>query len=79
MWIRTDCPTGTDLRSTLKVTSFGDHRIAMSCAILGLFSPGETVIEDTAWGAYRTEFYPAYDYKAQADRQRQEMLAKPKQ
>lgn len=22
------------------------------------------VLEDTAWGAYRTEFYPAYDYKA---------------
>jgi hypothetical protein len=37
------------------------------------------VLEDTAWGAYRTEFYPAYDYKAQAERQRQEMLAKPKQ
>ncbi len=31
-----------------KVTSFGDHRIAMSGAILGLFCPGETVIEDTA-------------------------------
>jgi len=24
------------------------------------------VLEDTAWGAYRTEFYPAYDYKATA-------------
>ena len=22
------------------------------------------VLEDTAWGAYRTEFYPNYDYKA---------------
>jgi hypothetical protein len=22
------------------------------------------VLEDTAWGVYRTEFYPAYDYKA---------------
>lgn len=21
-------------------------------------------LEDTAWGAYRTEFYPTYDYKA---------------
>lgn len=21
------------------------------------------VVEDTAWGAYRTEFYPTYDYK----------------
>ena len=24
------------------------------------------VLEDTAWGAYRTEFYPTYDYKAVA-------------
>ncbi len=31
-----------------KVTSFGDHRIAMSCAILGLFAKGETTISDTA-------------------------------
>jgi hypothetical protein len=22
------------------------------------------VVEDTAWGVYRTEFYPTYDYKA---------------
>jgi hypothetical protein len=22
------------------------------------------VLEDTAWGPYRTEFYPTYDYKA---------------
>jgi 3-phosphoshikimate 1-carboxyvinyltransferase len=31
-----------------KVGSFGDHRIAMSSAILGLFAKGETLIEDTA-------------------------------
>ncbi len=31
-----------------KVASFGDHRIAMACAILGLFSKGETTISDTA-------------------------------
>jgi hypothetical protein len=24
------------------------------------------VLEDTAWGSYRTEFYPSYDYKAVA-------------
>ncbi len=24
------------------------------------------VLEDTAWGAYRTEFYPTYDYKSVA-------------
>jgi 3-phosphoshikimate 1-carboxyvinyltransferase len=31
-----------------KVTSFGDHRIAMACAVLGLFCKGETTISDTA-------------------------------
>jgi hypothetical protein len=27
------------------------------------------VIEETAWGGYRTEFYPTYDYKAIAQQQ----------
>ncbi|WNC91802.1 hypothetical protein RI103_26250 [Paraburkholderia sp. FT54] len=27
-------------------------------------------IETTAWGGYRTEFYPTYDYKAQAQHMR---------
>ena len=27
-------------------------------------------IEETAWGAYRTEFYPTYDYRAIAEQQR---------
>jgi 3-phosphoshikimate 1-carboxyvinyltransferase len=31
-----------------KVGSFGDHRIAMACAILGLFAKGETTITETA-------------------------------
>jgi 3-phosphoshikimate 1-carboxyvinyltransferase len=31
-----------------RVNSRGDHRIAMACAIMGLFARGETVIEDTA-------------------------------
>jgi 3-phosphoshikimate 1-carboxyvinyltransferase len=31
-----------------RVNSRGDHRVAMACAILGLFARGETVIEDTA-------------------------------
>ena len=29
------------------------------------------VLEDTAWGAYRTEFYPTYDYKAVAAAERE--------
>jgi hypothetical protein len=28
------------------------------------------VIEETAWGGYRTEFYPTYDDKAIAEEQR---------
>jgi len=27
-------------------------------------------LEETAWGAYRTEFYPTYDYKTIAQQQR---------
>ena len=30
-----------------EVESYGDHRIAMSAAILGLFAEGETIIHDT--------------------------------
>ncbi len=29
-----------------RVKCYGDHRIAMACAILGLFAQGETIIED---------------------------------
>jgi hypothetical protein len=28
------------------------------------------VVEETAWGGYRTEFYPTYDYKAAAEQAR---------
>jgi hypothetical protein len=34
------------------------------------------VLEQTAWGAYRTEFFPAYDYKQAAEQQRQTMRAR---
>lgn len=40
-----------------RVKSFGDHRIAMACAILGLFSRGETTIEET--GCIATS-YPTF-------------------
>jgi 3-phosphoshikimate 1-carboxyvinyltransferase len=39
---------GADKLTGAKVASFGDHRIAMSCAVLGLFAKGETTITDTA-------------------------------
>ena len=38
---------GAPLRGA-EVDSFGDHRVAMSCAILGLFCDGETRVNDTA-------------------------------
>jgi hypothetical protein len=34
-------------------------------------------LENTAWGAFRTEFYPTYDYKLLAQKQR-EAMASPK-
>ena len=34
------------------------------------------ILEDTAWGGYRTEFFPTYDYKNVAEQQRREMRAK---
>ena len=29
-----------------------------------------SAIEQSAWGGYRTEFYPTYDYKAVAEEER---------
>jgi len=40
-----------------RVGSFGDHRIAMACAVLGLFSKGETTITET--GCIATS-YPTF-------------------
>jgi hypothetical protein len=31
------------------------------------------VVEESAWGGYRTEFYPTYDYKAAAIEQKKKM------
>jgi hypothetical protein len=33
-------------------------------------------LEQTAWGPYRTEFYPTYDYRQAAEQQRQTMRAR---
>ncbi len=35
-----------------------------------------TVLENTAWGPYRTEFFATYDYKAIAEQQRETMRNK---
>ncbi len=34
------------------------------------------VLEDTAWGSYRTEFFPTYDYKAVGMAQHEKALGK---
>jgi uncharacterized protein with GYD domain len=34
------------------------------------------ILEETAWGAYRTEFFAAYDYKKIAEQQKTQMLQK---
>jgi 3-phosphoshikimate 1-carboxyvinyltransferase len=39
---------GVEKLAGAKISSFGDHRIAMACAVLGLFAKGETTINDTA-------------------------------
>ena len=31
------------------------------------------VVEESAWGGYRTEFYPTYDYRVLAEQQRSRM------
>jgi len=48
---------GADKLTGAKVASFGDHRIAMACAVLGLFAKGETTISDT--GCIATS-YPTF-------------------
>ena len=49
----TEHPDGLEIRGGralrgARLTSHGDHRIAMAFAIAGLFADGETVIEDAA-------------------------------
>ena len=36
------------------------------------------VLENTAWGPYRTDFYPTYEYKALAEQQKKMMQARPR-
>ena len=35
------------------------------------------VIEDSAWGSYRTEFYPTYDYRLLAEQERRKAQSNP--
>jgi hypothetical protein len=36
------------------------------------------VLENTAWGPYRTDFYPTYDFKELAEQQKKMMQSAPK-
>ena len=46
-----------------RLSSFGDHRIAMAFAIAGLFAEGETIIQDTDCVATS---YPGFDVQLEA-------------
>lgn len=50
--------TGTSRLRGAKLSSFGDHRIAMAFAIAGLFADGETIIDDVECVATS---YPAFE------------------
>ena len=63
----TEHPDGLEIRGGrplrgARLTSHGDHRIAMAFAIAGLFAEGETVIEDAA--CVETS-YPGFDRQLQ--------------
>ena len=38
--------------------------LAFSSGAAAQTAPAENAAPNTAWGSYRTEFYPAYHYKA---------------
>ncbi len=59
----TELPDGMEIEGGAplhgaRITSYGDHRIAMAFAIAGLFADGETIIEDTACVATS---YPGFE------------------
>jgi 3-phosphoshikimate 1-carboxyvinyltransferase len=55
-----------------KISSFGDHRIAMAFAIAGLFAEGETVIQDTECVATSyPDFYKTLEQVMKESRQTQ--------
>ena len=64
-------PKGVDVVSWYEVMGIGQ--------IITLRFPMERlrevnrIVKETAWGGYRTEFYPTYDYKAAAIEQQKKM------
>ena len=67
--------TGGSTLTGAKVGSFGDHRIAMACAILGLFAKGETTITETACIATS---YPTFQEDLQQGRRLSTKAASPR-
>jgi len=57
---------GCSLKNAV-VNSHGDHRIAMAGAVLGLFAPGTTIIEDTACVATSYPLFEAHLHKILAE------------
>jgi hypothetical protein len=69
-------PAGTEVVSWYVVMGIGQ--------VITLKFPAEKLravnvaLENTAWGPYRTDFYPTYDYQQLAEQQKKAMQARPK-
>jgi hypothetical protein len=55
-------PAGTEVVSWTVVMGIGQVVVLRLPA--GRLREVNRILEDTAWGAYHTEYYPTYDYKA---------------
>ena len=55
-------PPGIEVVSWNVVMGIG--QVIVLCLPANRIREINRVLEDTAWGAYRTEFYPTYDYRA---------------
>nr|WP_238313850.1 hypothetical protein [Methylobacterium crusticola] len=69
-------PPGTEVVSWYVVMNIGQ-------VVTLRFPPSKlreinVVLENTAWGPYRTEFFPTYDYKALAEQQKRTMQSPPR-
>jgi hypothetical protein len=67
-------PQGVTVESWYVVMGIG--QIVTLRVPAGKLREVNVALENTAWGPYRTEFFPAYDYKALAEEQRAKMRNK---
>jgi hypothetical protein len=61
-------PQGVDVVSWYVVMGIG--QVVTLRLPAGRLREVNRILEDTAWGAYSTEFYPTYDFKAIAEQMR---------